>query len=363
VLLLITDHLGTYKKNKDFIYCRDLYSWKTFFKNNKFSTNPTPLHKWMQEDQQISAIVSPSNYKLIYDLYTYDKNTIIYKPGSLFKDGVKAKELINSNEMMKFFQRSYISYSMYTDFASLGFRRIEPLIVSLAIYSNNKKTKEQSTYFQLVEKFIQEGLSLEDAASKPITLFNSLTINDPFLINTEKVSSNVLENGPISLWNSLSGILNSRDAALNFASLVKQKKILLENNSLILNPKLHKKINPKANIYFIEKQNWQTIYDSQSFLFGTSLPSLSFRRKAYTCPICGGKQYNLTPNKIFCRDKYCNFVFLKKNLSKIGIVFNESDLIMAINTNSITKKTKDGQVLTLFLQNKKNLYYLAPKTT
>lgn len=140
----ITDSLFFYQKNKDFIYKNELYKWTL-----KYSYNELKLHKKIIDikvekklEEEIIGIVSPSNYKLLFELKELNLKKIYFP--ELFEKRLNIK--INYKEIdnlfEKYLKRSYLSFLNYEKLQRLGLNRIEQYLIILNIvgFLNYKNT-------------------------------------------------------------------------------------------------------------------------------------------------------------------------------------------------------------------------------
>lgn len=205
----ITDSLAVSNKYKDFHFITDLYKWKLEFINNYISLKKEINHHINFYDNPPVAIVAPSNYKLIYDLWSLNKETSFYKPEN-FDFGKRKKFYPPEKKTKKLFdnylKRSYISYLNYDGLSKLGLRRIEQylLMMGLIPFQNelvfdNLKIKNDSKIIKKIEEkeyllttdklnlidFIyalgkKESFSFDDILTSLLRFYGELTISDPF---------------------------------------------------------------------------------------------------------------------------------------------------------------------------------------
>lgn len=143
MLNIITDSLYHYSKNKDFICRQELFKWSLKSNKNEYSLVKKELDKKVInkiKDSELIGIISPSNYKLLYDLKDlnvkklyapefYDKKIILQ---------VDYKKVEKSFERL--LKRSYLSYLNYEKLQNLGLNRVEQFIIlsNLALFEKYK---------------------------------------------------------------------------------------------------------------------------------------------------------------------------------------------------------------------------------
>jgi hypothetical protein len=204
----ITDSLFFYQKNKDFIYKNELYKWTL-----KYSYNELKLHKKIIDvkiekklEEEIIGIVSPSNYKLLFELKELNLKKIYFP--ELFEKRLNIK--INYKEIdllfEKYLKRSYLSFLNYEKLQRLGLNRVEQYLIILNVvgflnYKNidnillNKNykikdiKKEEETIIptgriSLLKAIrmisLKYNYSFDEASKLLLQLYGKMNISDPF---------------------------------------------------------------------------------------------------------------------------------------------------------------------------------------
>jgi hypothetical protein len=454
VKTFLTNSLYIKKKYPDFIFLKDIFSWTVKENKNGYMDFFSKKKVFDTIEPPLVSIISPSDYRLIYDILTIDPNSIFYKPED-FSFGKRKRFLFNKksvqNEFFKYMKRSYLSYLNYSELSSLGLKRIEQFVMLMSIQSFNsfkeydnillrdygrilsiKKVKEEKIIIDNINlsKFIyvlnkELSFSFEDISKYLLKLHGELIISDPFLesgfkflkednseiydiyseiIGTHKidiyeaiiefdsgkkqkifikkgnVSKNVsnyllLQNenyfegknlhsekiypNLVLLYNSLSFIMPFRDFFMTLRLLLKMKKIKENKMSFYIEEDFIKKMQIKKNLGWLNRNIWKEIYSNQDFLFGSIVDPINCSSIEFVCPECGNRDYLITPQKVFCRDKKCSFRFNRVNLKSFGVPkISILEVIQSLNSESILLKKSNGSSLPVFLNSKNSYYYL-----
>lgn len=204
----ITDSVFLRKK-KGFIFANSIFSWK-IKKNKEDYEIVSHIHdiklRSKLSNTELIAVVSPSNYKLLYDLkHLKVKKTYMpefYENGKLVKfDNVYIVEQFNN-----FLKRGYLSFLNYGPLSKMGFNRIEQFIICLRILASENMILHdnvllpQESYvhsssflksktvllrrlrFSLVIGLLSKemGLNFQQASKLLLQLYGELLISDPF---------------------------------------------------------------------------------------------------------------------------------------------------------------------------------------
>lgn len=206
----LTDSIKIKHTYPDFKFISRIFFWK--LKEDQNSYIELISKKIIKEDLSGSlvGIVSPTNYRLLYDILSIDSNAEFYKPED-FKFGKRKKfnfnKLIIFKEFDKYIKRSYLSYLNYENLRRVGLKRIEQYVLMLGILSfrnifvydnilvkNNELTVEKIKEEKEVEIKIKEislinfiyilqlkyKFSFEDILSYILRMYSELKITDPF---------------------------------------------------------------------------------------------------------------------------------------------------------------------------------------
>jgi len=206
----ITDSIKVRKKYTDFIFTNELYRW-TLKENSEgyIDTARRYIAKKKLFSEKIKGIVSPTNYKLIYDILQVDKNAKFYKPED-FAFGKRVELNIDKNKINQLFEnslkRSYLSFLNYDHLRNIGLKRVEQYILMLSTVSlgnsfisdnlfhkedisidkittlkiikvNTKKVKLLNFIYVLNKKY---NYSFDDISSFLFKAYSELKITDPF---------------------------------------------------------------------------------------------------------------------------------------------------------------------------------------
>src|SRR5574344_951253 len=141
MLTHITDSLYHHSHNPDFFCSQELCKWTLISNKNDYNLVKKEIRKMDFKDDVI-AIVSPSNYKLLFDLKEFNVKRFyrpeFYEKRETFEVDYKKIDKLFEN----FLKRSYISYLNYEKLQNLGLNRIEQFVICLAFilfkgYSNS----------------------------------------------------------------------------------------------------------------------------------------------------------------------------------------------------------------------------------
>ena len=154
----ITDSIFIKNKNKDFkFFPLEIFKWKISEKNDELEYQKSGK---FPENSQITALVSPSNYRLIYDILLIDKNFSLYEP-EYNKDNFYIKKEINKNKIIsefnKYMKRSYLSYLNYSTLKNIGLKRVEQFMIILSAISFKNMFVHDNAFFKsefIVKKII-----------------------------------------------------------------------------------------------------------------------------------------------------------------------------------------------------------------
>lgn len=149
----ITDSIFIKNKNKDFkFFPLEIFKWRIIEKNDELE-----YHKIgkFNENSKITALVSPSNYRLLYDILLIDKDFSLYEP-EYNKDNFYLKKNIDKNQIInefhKYMKRSYLSYLNYSTLKNIGLKRVEQFMIILSAISFKNIFVQDNAFFK--EEFI-----------------------------------------------------------------------------------------------------------------------------------------------------------------------------------------------------------------
>jgi hypothetical protein len=204
----LTDSFYYKNKHKDFIFKNSLYTWRVKILKNtvNIQKNNLPIKIRSIEHNQVIAIISKSNYRLLYDSkFLNIKN--YYLPEEYNN---KIKYIPDNKEIdrlhFNYIKRSYLSYLNYEKLYNLGLSRIEQFLIILAInglknfkikdnlmidknYKIEEILEEKTIYLQedkiqlipflyaLQKKY---NFNFQDLSKFILKLYEQLVITDPF---------------------------------------------------------------------------------------------------------------------------------------------------------------------------------------
>lgn len=133
MLTHITDSLYHHSHNPDFFCSQELCKWTLISNKNDYNLVKKEIRKMDFKDDDIIAIVSPSNYKLLFDLKEFNVKRFyrpeFYEKRETFEVDYKKIDKLFEN----FLKRSYISYLNYEKIQNLGLNRIEQFVICLSL--------------------------------------------------------------------------------------------------------------------------------------------------------------------------------------------------------------------------------------
>lgn len=345
--------------------------------------------KKIQLNPNIIAIVSPSNYKLIFELIhiagIYNKNLTFYTwdgwPArkEFFVDAEKIKKLF-----FNYIQRGYLTKISYQDLEYFNMQRIEQFIIVAAIAIGGKHIKTndygfvKAKFFKdsdtslslLIQKLLLKNKSVYKTVDKLMYNSRKNEINDPFtgalkfrkvpknsikkqfdlieFSDIEKFDSNdnYLDSNPINVFSIsllLKDIMPLTDILKTIRFLEKNDLISSGNENGILTLKEYIEFDFLKYKAYIDSKLWKRIYLSESYVFSDTFPKINIVPLAYHCPICGSTSFRMTPKHFYCSDISCK-LYVNRLIKPGGIVKQVTDIefIRLINHGSTVIKNKIG---------------------
>lgn len=132
MLTHITDSLYHYSHNPDFFCSQELCKWTLVPDKNDYNLVKKEIRKMDFKNDDIIAIVSPSNYKLLFDLKEFNVKKFyrpeFYEKREQFEVDYRKIDKLFEN----FLKRSYISFLNYEKLQNLGLNRVEQFVICLA---------------------------------------------------------------------------------------------------------------------------------------------------------------------------------------------------------------------------------------
>ena len=226
--VFLTDSIYYRDHQKGFIFANTIFSWKIKKKGEDFSVSSRIENTRLRNkllNEKIVAVISPSNYKLLYDIRQLNISKI-YTPES-FEKGIPVK--INRKEVdlnfNNFLKRGYLSYLNFTALQKMGFNRIEQFVITLRVFLSEsmivhdnllfgkelyvesvKKSREKTVVIKKLRlpqtlNLIGEelGLDFQEATKLILQLYSEFAISDPFdpngfvLLNENREYANIIE--------------------------------------------------------------------------------------------------------------------------------------------------------------------------
>lgn len=348
----ITDSLFFYKNNPDYIYTSELFRWE-INTNNKYSLlSKKKLNKdYNLEDQEIIGIVSPSNYKLQFELKELNTKKIFipefYKYGKPFKVDYSKIDILFD----KYLKRSYLSFLNYENLRNIGLNRIEQFILLGNSYAISKFKNEDNLLLneKLTITHIEE-IKEEEMFSNKIKMLDFIkTISIKKNINFDEASKLIIQQY---------GLLNISDPFLEegFIILKKISDISLHNLCIkILKTKIKVKTykcscinqNKKEKIIYIKKTNDNIEEDLYNYY---NLQKNNYNKNDIIEPTLELDNINLIYQSIQKIIPLKDFILTLKSLIKLNKIENKNNFIF-VNEETVKK-----------LNIKKNLSWLSEQT-
>lgn len=207
MLTHITDSLYHHSHNPDFFCSQELCKWTLVSNKNDYNLVKKEIRKMDFKNDDIIAIVSPSNYKLLFDLKEFNVKRFyrpeFYERRETFEVDYRKIDKLFEN----FLKRSYISYLNYEKLQNLGLNRIEQFVICLAFilfkgYSNSDNLIIDNKVYKIekIEKIrtvkiknkqinflkclrllhLNYGMSFDEATSFLFQEYSYLRISDVF---------------------------------------------------------------------------------------------------------------------------------------------------------------------------------------
>jgi len=403
--LYITDNPLIKKEISGSILSYQIFNWKVspdknMIEDNIFNINKKFKLKEIKEKiklhSKIIAIVSRSNYKLIFELNTLKKD-ITYYYWDTYKTRIEVfpnKNFINK-EFFKYLQRSYLSFLIYEKITFLNLQRLEQLLIILSIIVLNKidinkkdlnlvsfnfKTSKNSiNTIDLINTISYKRNDLRYIIEKLIYHSRKNHISDPFVgkfkfidkknslfkiyekyknENNSKTTENL-----IKIINLLKDIFPLVDILKTIRFMLKNELIIEKNNNLELNFEIELK-DFSMLFKFLEIKTWNFIYKNRTFSDFNLFPELVFKDMHFQCPECGSTEFRSSPMHFWCSDNLCKFR-VNRIISPAGIKFKISkwDLFRLLKHNSTIIKNKRGGYNRFYLlenDKTKGKYHILP---
>ena len=445
----ITDSIFFKKNNKDFLFsANEIYTWKIVDGEDGFLYKKTGNKELSNE---ITGVVSSSNYRLLFDILNIDKDAHLYLPEYNQKRFINKYKISKKDidiEFDKYMKRSYISYLSYISLKNIGLKRIESFLILLStvlfsekkIYDNifinndltvskinidkkqlHKKDIYVNLYLFIYSASIELNYEFVDVFSYILKLYSELKCSDPFkkegfeffeddnelyiiyneiketdvYINRILLTSNkgeqIVINKGIDIYSDiinnyyllqeedyfekkiisssdyapsiidiikyLNKIIPLKDILLSIQLLERMKKINIKDSRIEIKKNLKNRLNLGLNKDWISLELWERIYNNVDFVFNEIIEPIDIDKITFECPVCKNNVYSITPQKLFCSSKYCNFTFHRSNLASLGVEkISLENIVEGIKNKSILLEDKNGKNIPVFLKNNKDFY-------
>jgi len=416
----ITDSKYLSKVNQ-FIFANKLFDYRIKEIEGGKEITPQIYHRVFGD--KLEGIICPSNYPLIYDILSIDPEAKFYNSFN-FKWGDKPLQINkkrNSEEMINSIKRSYISFLIAKDLASLGLKRIEQyIIISVISLLKNRKNFTVETIEKLEEKKLEtidsmnflhyvakkEKITIKEALKKMLQEYGKGNSTSPFvtlelkekhsyykyyneLLQSKEKIKVYLVNGKEIVQSSedknMVTYLMGEETVFKKQIIVRDTKpslplvfrytkdimpyrdmlltITLLFQMKILNDDLslnleEEKLQINSNLDWLDKNLWQEVYSNLDFDFGYIFSSLNIKEKGFRCPICDSRSYYISSLQVHCSN--CKFAinrYLPQHFQMEK--FSIEEVISLLNNKTILKKNKIDKSLTIGLKSlNKNIYSL-----
>lgn len=210
MISFITDSIYIKNKYRDFTFLSQAFIWKVKTHKNEAHIEKRNIHNLDIDYLTYTGVVSPSNYRLQYELLTLNKETRFYAPEDFLERKpywVDFKKV--EKEFDNYLKRSFISYLNYDYLKNIGVKRIEQFIILLStIASQNMKSIDNlsvpnNSVVESITKIKEDRIeingikllnfinllnktfkySFEDLSKAIIKEYSRLSITDPFVEN------------------------------------------------------------------------------------------------------------------------------------------------------------------------------------
>lgn len=340
---ILTDSLYHFMRNKDFICKQELFKWSLKADKNEYSLIKKDLDKTVSKklmDSEVIAIISPSNYKLLYDIKELNVKKIyapeFYEKKKTMKVDFKKIEI----EFEKFLKRSYLSYLNYENLQNLGLNRVEQFIIimNFALFNHYKNldnmTLQEGTYEVIkIEKTKDIILS-----SKRISFIKCLRLmNAKYNMSFEEASKFLLQQYShlkISDVFSEEGFIPLQKIELD--GFNQALFDILKNEYKAEEFKLTLKIKNKTKVIFIKKligenKNVSNYYGLQENYYSEG-NTLEFNQRKYNIELIYDVLKKILPLKDFLLT-IKSMIKLEKLKEENGFLFVDSELVTKLNIN------------------------------
>lgn len=407
--LIITDNPNLHdKSNEDSILLYQVFDWRIHIKKidididdeidnieieDEFELRKRfkkgVYRKKIELNSIITAIITPSNYKLIYDLLyirdTYKKKVNFYTwDGWLKNKKIKINEGLIKKLFNEYIQRGYLTKIMYSDLEYFNLQRIEQFIILSIVNLGSKFIKTNKNGFINIDLFGKDELNVNKLMIKILLKNNSVfktvdkliynsrknDISDPFIDNLQFLNenknylkkyyneinnniideyiddTNYLSSNPINIFSIsylLKSILPLTDILKTIRFLEKNDILKSDNKYGILSLHDYKDFDFSQYKEYIDPKKWLFLYKSKGYMFNELFPKIKITKLSYKCPLCGSSEFRLTPKHFYCSDINCK-LYVNRLINPGGISkqVTELEFIRLINHGSTIIKNKIG---------------------
>lgn len=362
--------------------------------------------KSFRMNDEIVAFVSPSNYKLIYDLLFIKKEFSKKVKFVAWHDFKKRKSLKINKEYVtlnfdQYLQRGVLTKKEFNSLAFYNFIRIEQFVSMLLIvnYNTYHKTSyllglddnyeevcgdDEISILGIIRVLMHEKGFFYKAIDSLTYQSRKLNITDPFcgnfkFLNTsnslyklyEKYKDSDLYKGiddEKKLKKHKAGVSIIIKYLNLFFPLVDVLKTLryMETNSFIKSNgagfDVFSPITPEEmNVYspFYDISVWKDLYASGTYQFNSFFPKIQADVPLFVCPLCGTSELKTTPLNFFCENVKCHFKISRK-IKPAGKpkILSERELLQLIHYGVTHIKNKMGGYSRYILK-QHNLHFMA----
>lgn len=400
--IYVTDNPFVHKEVSGSFLAYSLFDWQSKKENeNEDGTSYDIVFrkKWKNKDfkkaismhSSVTCIVSPSNYRLLYDILSLreDNSSLSlnfftwngWLQRRSFKPNVKQIEKLFYDYM----QRGYLGRAMFFELGGMNFQRIEQFIVSLFILAVNKGvlkfdavTRKRDDLCIAVEKAVKaQAKGFAKAMEKIIYHHRKIDIADPFV--QKKISfthkgktkslAKILAENEIGCPSYLQGAINFLSPFIPVVDIYKTFLFLLKNDFIKCDDEGKctsalqlKKDEILEYISYLDATLWKDIYDKRLYSFSGILPYISVSPSSFTCPACGSIKFKTNPLWFSCASASCNFK-IKRMINPLGSVqrLKPEEFKRLVNHGFVFVKNKKGGYSKYVLKkNKDGSYWPLP---
>jgi hypothetical protein len=370
-----------------------LYDWRVSIDREDPYLSSRFLKKWKSSAvreklgscDSVSAIVAPSNYKMIYDLLTFSKET--GKRVRFYSwNGYPVRKYIPDEEKIaaefeRYLQRGYLSRIHYFELGKWNLNRIEQFVLSLTATAFGekvvKKEKIKAKKIEVVDLItkisIAEKIGIGAAIERLLYHYRKRNIADPFLNGKVKI---VRRGSKPEFWAGLDdpGITDFHLLVSLVSKFIPLVDVL--RTIAFLEKSEYAKFGPESirgpagmearhvSLYsdYISPRKWKEVYSTGTFSFSGILPAIAEEPPSFKCPICGTLKYRTDPLWFRCANPACGFK-IKREIKPFGESMRmKADHFKRLVTHGkVMIKNKRGGYSVYLLKKGPKGYYVYPE--